>query len=65
MYLHRSRVRLDLAPIDRVTAHEWATRQGDLIAGLDLAEFEESLIDDSSLNGCSPFSCHHGPEVAV
>ncbi|MGX5360068.1 hypothetical protein [Kocuria sp. KH4] len=56
-FLHRSRIPLAEAPIDRVTYREWADRQGDVLQAIALAEFEESLEDDSSLNGCSPFSC--------
>jgi hypothetical protein len=41
MFLHRSRVPLDQAPIDHVTAREWADRQ-------------ETLPD---VSGCSPHFC--------
>lgn len=61
-YLHRSRVPLSEAPIDRVTAHEWASRQSDALQVLALQDFEESLDDDSTLNGCSPFSCRGGDD---
>lgn len=57
MFLHRSLLPLDQAPIDRVTAAEWTARQGDLIDDLTMTEFEEQLADDSSLIGCSPYSC--------
>ncbi|MDN5768878.1 MAG: hypothetical protein L0H96_26035 [Humibacillus sp.] len=59
-YLHRSRLPLGQAPIDRVTFREWATRQGDLLHELALAEFEESLPAEATeqLGGCSPFACH-------
>jgi hypothetical protein len=56
-YLHRSRMPLSGAPIDKVSYVEWAGRQGDALQALALAEFEESLEDDSSLAGCSPFGC--------
>lgn len=56
-FLHRSRVPLSEAPIDRVTSHEWAGRQADVLHMLALDEFEESLEDQSSLAGCSPFGC--------
>jgi hypothetical protein len=46
MFLHRSRVPLDLAPIDHVTSREWAARQGNLF---DPAETEP--------RACSPFGC--------
>jgi hypothetical protein len=39
-YLHRSRRPLDQAPIDRVTAHEWSGRQGDIFDALADAELE-------------------------
>jgi hypothetical protein len=63
MFLHRARVPLELAPIDRVTLTEWASRQGDLVELARMAEFEESLEDDSALNGCGPFSCVSGEAV--
>lgn len=59
-FLHRSRLALSEAPIDRVSYHEWASRQGNLLHAIAAAEFEESLEDDSSLGGCSPFSCRSG-----
>jgi hypothetical protein len=64
MYLHRSRVPLDQAPIDRVTAHEWATRQDDLVEFLTITEFEEHLTDDADLNGCSPYACPNHAHTA-
>ncbi len=55
-FLHRSRVPLDQAPIDHVTAAEWAARQTELDAepaGRDsLAVLEEGVAD-----GCSPWAC--------
>lgn len=50
MYLHRSRVPLDHAPIDQVTWREWSDRQGDL--------FDE--IEDGDPDGCSPWTCRSG-----
>lgn len=47
-YLHRSRVPLPEAPIDRVTKGEWGERQVDL---LDL------LAEEGDPNGCSPYGC--------
>ncbi|MFJ5879853.1 hypothetical protein [Kitasatospora cineracea] len=61
-YLHRSRRPLDQAPIDRVTAHEWAGRQTDVfdaIADAELAELEAGDAD-----GCSPWACRSGTPVA-
>jgi hypothetical protein len=63
MFLHRARVPLGEAPIDRVTAREWQARQGDLVQLAAVTEFEESLDDDSSLNGCSPYACASGGDV--
>lgn len=63
MFLHRSRVPLDQAPIDRVTTTEWAGRQADLVHELAIAEFQESLGDDSALAGCSPYACVTGEPV--
>jgi hypothetical protein len=54
-FLHRSRVPLQLAPIDRVTRAEWADRQGDV---LDL------LAEDGDPDGCGPFSCRSGAVAA-
>lgn len=50
-FLHRSRVPLDLAPIDRVTRGEWNERQGNL---LDLA------AEEGDPDGCSPYGCRSG-----
>lgn len=58
-FLHRSRLPLGEAPIDRVTFNEWASRQGDLIHELSIAEYEETL-DLDELGGCSPFGCENG-----
>ncbi|MCP1414374.1 hypothetical protein [Paenarthrobacter sp. A20] len=64
-FLHRSRLPLDAAPIDKVSFHEWAGRQSDVLSLLAVSEFEERLSqdDNSSLTGCSPFSCISGEEV--
>lgn len=48
-FLHRSRVPLDQAPIDHVTAGEWAARQQDRDSAAEL----ERVVDD----GCSPWAC--------
>lgn len=50
-FLHRSRVPLSEAPIDHVTAAEWAAQQTDS-AGADLEELEQGVE-----NGCSPWAC--------
>jgi hypothetical protein len=49
-FLHRSRVPLAIAPIDRVTRAEWRDRQGDLF---DLDEMGDP-------DGCSPYGCRSG-----
>lgn len=65
-FLHRSRVPLDQAPIDKVSYHEWAGRQSDVLSLLAVAEFEERLSreDNASMTGCSPFSCRSDEEAA-
>ena len=57
MYLHRSRVPLAEAPIDRVTAHEWQKQQGDILADLTDPLAVEAIYDEDDLPGCSPFAC--------
>ncbi|MQS14722.1 hypothetical protein F7Q99_21260 [Streptomyces kaniharaensis] len=59
-YLHRSRRPLDQAPIDRVTAHEWSGRQGDIFDAIADAELENGDAD-----GCSPWSCRSGAPVSA
>lgn len=49
-YLHRSRIPLSEAPIDKVTAHEWGQNQGDIFDAIADDEAEEP-------GGCSPFAC--------
>ncbi|MEY9958779.1 hypothetical protein ABH932_004542, partial [Streptacidiphilus sp. MAP5-52] len=46
-FLHRSRVPLDQAPIDRVSSREWAGRQVDAL----------QLLDEEEPGGCSPWAC--------
>jgi 3'-phosphoadenosine 5'-phosphosulfate sulfotransferase (PAPS reductase)/FAD synthetase len=53
-FLHRSRLPLDQAPIDHVTAREWAEQQ----ATLDEAAAEE--LENGADEGCSPWSCRSG-----
>ncbi len=57
-YLHRSRLPLDQAPIDRVTAHEWASKQTDVFDQIADAELEQGDPD-----GCSPWACRSGQPV--
>lgn len=54
-YLHRSRVPLPLAPIDRVTRAEWRDRQGSLL----------DVLEDGDPDGCSPFGCRSGLPVEL
>ncbi|SCD49032.1 hypothetical protein GA0115251_109521 [Streptomyces sp. TverLS-915] len=54
-YLHRSCLPLDQAPIDKVTAHEWAGRQGDLFA--QAADEAADNGDEFEFTGCSPWTC--------
>ncbi|MEU1908430.1 adenine nucleotide alpha hydrolase family protein [Streptomyces hygroscopicus] len=58
-YLHRSRLPLDQAPIDRVTAHEWGQQQTDIFGQIADIELEEGDPD-----GCSPWSCRSGRAAA-
>jgi len=59
-FLHRSRVPLELAPIDRVTSREWADRQGDLLATAADAEAGYDPDEDGDPDGCSPYGCRSG-----
>lgn len=59
-YLHSSLLPLDEAPIDRVTAHEWRSRQGDIFDAIADAELENGDPD-----GCSPWACRSGSAVAA
>jgi len=49
-FLHRSRVPLALAPIDRLNRNELAAMQGNLL----------DLIEDGDPDGCSPYGCRSG-----
>ena len=55
-FLHRSRLPLSEAPIDRVTPAEWKSRQGDIFDAI--ADIEEGDPD-----GCSPYGCRSGEPV--
>lgn len=54
-YLHRSRLPLSQAPIDKVTFAEWKGRQGDLFDAA--ADIE---AEDGDPDGCSPWACRSG-----
>lgn len=57
-YLHRSRVPLDQAPIDRVTRREWADRQGDVLYAASALAIAEAMDDeDAEVVGCGPHTC--------
>ncbi|MEW1632730.1 hypothetical protein AB0469_01490 [Streptomyces sp. NPDC093801] len=58
-FLHRSRVPLGEAPIDHVTAAEWAALQAQT-AEADLEELEQGVE-----NGCSPWACRGSEEEPV
>lgn len=58
-YLHRSRLPLSIAPIDRVTAHEWKSQQGDLFDAV-----ADQEAEDGDPDGCSPWACRSGPAAA-
>ncbi|GAA2657740.1 hypothetical protein [Streptomyces lunalinharesii] len=55
-YLHRSRIPLDQAPIDHVTAAEQAALQDELA--------DEQDAELGVLNGCSPWACRGEVEAA-
>lgn len=59
-YLHRSRRPLDEAPIDRVTAHEWSGRQGDIFDAI-----ADAALENGDAAGCSPWSCRSGAPVTA
>lgn len=50
-FLHRSRIPLDLAPIDHITRSE-------------LVDMQLDLFEDGDPDGCSPYGCRSGGEVA-
>ena len=52
-FLHASRIPLATAPIDRVTAKEWAGAQGDVF----------DALEDGEPDGCSPYGCRSGASV--
>ncbi|WP_165983929.1 hypothetical protein [Streptomyces sp. YIM 98790] len=57
-FLHRSRLPLSQAPIDHVTAAEWAARQAtpESTAPTDTATAEDDL-EHGAGGGCSPWAC--------
>lgn len=61
-FLHRSRIPLDIAPIDRVTRTEWADRQSNLVDLI--ADIEAGVEEDGDPDGCSPYGCRSGVGVS-
>lgn len=57
-FLHRSRVPLELAPIDRVTSAEWRDRQVDIFDAV-----ADQLAEEGDPDGCSPYGCRSGASV--
>lgn len=57
-FLHRSRLPLSVAPIDRVTSTEWKSRQGDLL------DVVADVKEEGDPDGCSPYGCRSGGEAA-
>ena len=53
-FLHRSRLPLAIAPIDRVTRQEWADLTPDIF---------DALAEDGDPDGCSPYGCRSGTAV--
>lgn len=53
-YLHRSRLPLDQAPIDRITRKEYAEAQIDIF---------DALAEDGDPDGCSPYGCRSGSPI--
>ncbi|NEB89016.1 hypothetical protein G3I43_33360 [Streptomyces anulatus] len=62
-YLHRSRVPLSEAPIDHVTAAEWAARQQEVneatgpVANEATGPVDPEDLEQGVADGCSPWSC--------
>lgn len=54
-FLHRSRLPLSIAPIDRVTPKEWTDAQ---------LTIDDELAEHGDLDGCSPYGCRSGEAVA-
>lgn len=59
MFLHASLMPLDQAPIEQVTAKEWADRQLDIFDVFD--DLEE--MENGPAQACSPYGCRSGDRV--
>lgn len=60
-FLHAARVPLAEAPIDVVTAREWADAQGDLLGELGSSTRELlDVLERGDADGCSPYGCRSG-----
>ncbi|MFI6510059.1 hypothetical protein ACIBCT_20840 [Streptosporangium sp. NPDC050855] len=57
-YLHASRLPLDKAPIDRVTAAEWLSRQDTIFDAI-----SEERLELGAPGSCSPHGCRSGEPV--
>lgn len=57
-FLHRSRLPLAIAPIDRVTRAEWQDAQTDIFGQL-----ADQALEDGDPDGCSPYGCRSGDSV--
>ena len=64
-FLHRSRLPLVIAPIDRVTSNEWRSRQTDLLDAVADAEAGYDPDEDGDADGCSPYGCRSGAPVGA
>lgn len=62
-FLHRSRVPLNLAPIDRVTRSERAEMQGNIFDAIADIEAGYDPDEDGDPDGCSPYGCRSGDPV--
>lgn len=59
-FLHRPRLPPDEAPIDRVTAAEWASQQQPKAEAPGVEEREQGVVE-----GCSPWACRGGEPEPV
>lgn len=57
MFLHRSRVPLGDAPIDRVTRRELLDAQVDLLDVLSAQAIEDAFDEEIEITGCGPHTC--------